>query len=210
MVAVVSGSVSRRAVWTGRRAVVAFLVVTWLGPLGVPFNASGQGVGPAPGGSSVAREGRRLIETIRIWKMTEALNLSEEQAARLFPKLSQLEATRREFRQRQHVLRGELAELLRQQPLREAEIKKKLEDLERAEVDFRGRERAMKAELESILSLEQQARLALFVEQFEAELRRTIHDLRLRRRAMPGGQGVGPPGVRGRSPLPVEGGPPPR
>ncbi len=87
-----------------------------------------------------------------------------------------------------------------------------LEELDRAGVDFKGRERALKNELRSILSLEQQARLALFEDRFETEMRRTIQELRLRRQGLPPvpGEGFGPPAVRKRPPLPVEGGPPPR
>jgi hypothetical protein len=153
-----------------------------------------------------------LIETIKIWKMTEALNLTEDQAAKLFPKLTQLEASRREFHGRQRLLRDALAELLRQRPLREIEVKTRLEELDRTEIDFKGRERSVMGELRSILSLEQQARLALFEERFEMEMRRTIQDLRQRRRGLPpgSGPGFGPPPVRNRPPLPVEGGPPPR
>ena len=153
-----------------------------------------------------------MIETIKIWKMTEALELNEDQAARLFPKLAQMEASRREFHSRQRLLREELAQLLKQRPLRDQDVKARLDELDRAEADLKGRERAVKAELRSILSLEQLARLTLFEERFEAEMRRTIQDLRQRRqRLRPGpGPGWGPPPVRDRPPLPVEGGPPPR
>ena len=70
-------------------------VVGLLGVLAVVSSAVGQPFTPPPPGSLGPGEGRRLIETIKIWKMTEALNLNEEQAAKLFPKLTQLEASRR-------------------------------------------------------------------------------------------------------------------
>ncbi len=188
-------------------------VVGLVGVLAFVSSAMGQPFTPPPAGSLGSGEGRRLIETIRIWKMTEALNLNEEQAAKLFPKLTQLEASRREFHKRQHLLRGELAELLKQRPLRDQEIKARLEELDRADADFKGRERAVKNELRSILSVEQQARFALFEERFDMEMRRTIQDLRLRRqRLFPSGPGQAlrpPPTVRDRPPMPVEG-PPPR
>jgi Spy/CpxP family protein refolding chaperone len=173
-------------------------------PMAQPFRPP-----PGPG------EGRRpieTIETIKIWKMTEALQLSEDQAIKLFPKLTRLAASRREFHRRQQTLREELAELLRQRPAREVEIKRKLEELDRSEIDFRSLERAVRGELQSILSLEQQARLALFEERFEAEMRRTIYDLRQRRQGLVPGPAPGfvRPGVRGAPPLPVEGGPPER
>ena len=215
MVAVVRGS------WAGAlagrcraaQAPLVFLAIACLADVVVPgSSAMGQPFAPPTPGSSGPGEGRRLIETIRIWKMTEVLGLSEDQAAKLFPKLTQLEVSRREFYRRQRLLRDEIAELLRRQPVREGDIKRRLEDLERTEVDFKGRERTVRIELQAILSLEQQARLALFEERFEAEMRRTIQDIRQRRQGLrPGpGPGFGPPAVRGRPPLPVEGGPPPR
>jgi len=194
----------RRALLAAVGVAAIFLVVS--SAMAQPFAPSGSG-SPGPG------EGRRLIETIKIWKMTEALELNEDQAAKLFPKLTQLEAARREFHGRQRLLRDELAVLLRQRPSRDQDIKARLEELDRTEADFRGRERAVRNEVRTILSLEQQARLTLFEERFEAEMRRTIMDLRLRRQGLfPSGpgQGLRPPAVRDRPPLPVEGGPPPR
>lgn len=157
-------------------------------------------------------EARRLIETIKIWKMTEALNLNEHQAARLFPKLAQLEASRREFHRQQRMLRDELSELLKQQPLRDQEVKARLERLERTEIDFREREQAIRGGLRTILSVEQQARLALFEDRFETEMRRAIQDLRQRHRGLPPGQSqsVESPSVRDQPPTPVESGLPRR
>lgn len=180
--------------------------------LGLASDAFGQRVAPAPPGLPDPREGKRAIETIRIWKMTEALNLDEEQAAKLFPRLAQLEASRREFHRQQRLLRDELAELLKQRPLRDQEVKTRLEQLERAEVDFRGREQAIRGGLRLILSVEQQARLALFEDRFETEMRRIIQDLRQRRQGIvpyTPGQRIGPPAVTDQPPMPVEG-PPPR
>ncbi len=193
-----------------RRATLA--AAGLVGALAIASTVVGQPFAPPAPGSPGPGEGRRLIETIKIWKMTEALELSEDQAAKLFPKLTQLEISRREFYRRQQLLRMDLTRLLKQRPFRDQDIKTRLDELDRAEDDFKGRERAVKAELRSILSLEQQARLALFEERFEAEMRHTIQDLRQRRQGLVPyvpGQGFGSPGVRKRSPLPVEG-PPPR
>jgi len=209
MVAVVRDSRATVSAWCRTLALVAAGLV---GLVVLVSSAMGQPFTPPPPGRPGPGEGRRLIETIKIWKMTEALNLTEDQAAKLFPKLTQLEASRREFHGRQRLLRDALAELLRQRPLREIEIKTRLEELDRIEIDFKGRERSVMGELRFILSLEQQARLALFEERFEMEMRRTIQDLRQRRHGLPPGPspGLGPPPVRNRPPLPVEGGPPPR
>src|SRR5574337_1524522 len=121
---------------------VAVAGLLWL-PLGLVSEAMAQPLAPIAPGSPGAPEGRRLVETIKIWKMTEALNLGEGQAAKLFPKLAQLEASRREFYRRQRVLHNELAELLKQRPLQDEEIKARLDQLDRVEIDFRGREQAI-------------------------------------------------------------------
>lgn len=186
-------------------ATVAAAGLLWL--LGPVSGAMGQPLAPPPPGPPSAPEGRRVIETIKIWKMTEALNLDEDQAAKLFPKLAQLEASRREFHKRQRLLRDELTELLKQRPLRDEEIKARLDQLDRAEVDFRGHEQTIRGGLRSILSPEQQARLALFEDRFETEMRRVIQDLRQRRRGFPPGPGqsVESPSLRDRPPTPMEG-----
>ncbi|MBI2902395.1 MAG: hypothetical protein HYY12_02235 [Candidatus Methylomirabilis oxyfera] len=207
MVAVLKESRGAASAWrrtlTPAAAWLVGLVALASSAMGQPFTP------PAPGRPGPA-EGRRLIETIKIWRMTEALDLTEDQAAKLFPKLTQLETSRREFYSRQRLLRDELAEILKQRPLREIDVKTRLEELDRTEVDFKTRERSVMGELRSILSLEQQARLALFEERFEMEMRRTIQHLRQRRQGLSPGPGFRPPPMRNRPPLPVEGGPPPR
>ena len=84
--------------WTGtsagpRRAAPASLpslaIAGLVGVLAIASSAMGQPFARQAPGSPGPAEGRRLIETIRIWKMTEALGLSEDQAAKLFPKLMQ-------------------------------------------------------------------------------------------------------------------------
>lgn len=144
--------------------------------------------------------------------MTEALNLDEDQAAKLFPKLAQLEASRREFHKRQRALRDELAELLKQRPVRDDDIKARLDQLDRTEIDFRGQEQAIRGGLRSVLSPEQQARLALFEDRFDTEMRRTIQDLRQRRRGFPpgSGQSTDSPTFRDRPSFPAVEGEPPR
>ena len=189
---------------------VAAAGLLWM--LGLGSGAMAQPLAPPAPRPPGAPEGRRLIETIKIWKMTEALNLNEDQAAKLFPKLAQLEASRREFHRQQRLLRDGLAELLKQRPLRDEEIKVRLDQLDRAEADFRGREQAMRGGLRSVLSPEQQARLALFEDQFETEMRRTIQDLRQHRRSFPPGHGqrVESPSLRDQPPTPMEGDSPPK
>ena len=184
---------------------VAAVGLFWL--LSPVSGAMAQPLAPATPKSPGVPEGKRLIETIKIWKMTEALNLDEDQAAKLFPKLAQLEASRREFHGRQRLLRDELIELLKQRPLRDEEIKMRLDQLDRAETDFRGHEQVVRGGLRSILSLEQQARFALFEDRFETEMRSVIQDLRQRRRGFPpdSGQSVGAPSLRYRPLAPMEG-----
>lgn len=183
---------------------VAVVGLLWL--CGLVSETMAQPLVPATPKAPGMPEGRRLIETIKIWKMTEALNLDEDQAAKLFPRLAQLEASRREFHRQQRMLRDELTELLKQQPLRDQEVKARLERLERAEIDFRGREQVIKGGLRSILSVEQQARLALFEDRFESEMRRAIQDLRQRHRGLPpgSGQGIEAPGPKDQLPPPME------
>ncbi len=126
------------------------------------------------------REPKELIETIRIWRLTEELNLSEDQAAKLFPKLKKIREVKREFkRKRREILKAIEKELKRKKP-REDVLKKEIEDLNREDKEFREKEERLKEEIFEVLTIEQQARFLLFQERFDREIREMIKRIRHR------------------------------
>ncbi len=144
--------------------------------------SSGQ---PCPLGPEMEKE-RRLLEAVRVTRMTEALKLSDEQVDRFFSRLKQLEGKRRQLRQEKSRIIEELSRLL-EQAEKQKELKTKIEELEKLEQEEREGIRRMMKGLDSLLTIEQQARWRVFNERFDQEIRnmaREIHRKRMEKSPM--------------------------
>jgi len=121
---------------------------------------------------------RERIETLRMWKMTKALDLDEATAARLFPLLNRYD--KRRFRI-ERAVRKDMTELKRALDTRKMdelqEILQRLEDRHRELQRLNDEERE---EIKRILTPEQQARYVLFQYRFKRELREMIEKARRR------------------------------
>ncbi|HEU5298914.1 MAG TPA: periplasmic heavy metal sensor [bacterium] len=135
---------------------------------------------PAVGQPPARRDPRteRVIEALLIWRLVDEVNLTDEQIARVFPRIKALKELRIGLGFRKLVLQRELRALLREQPPNEEAIRLKVAELDelRARVEER-RERIL-LEINAVLTLEQRARFALIQETFEAETIRTLEDVR--------------------------------
>src|SRR3989304_9933124 len=58
----------------------------------------------------------RIIEALLIWRLVDELDLTEQQIARLFPRIRQLKELRLELGRRKRTLEFELRQLLAQRP----------------------------------------------------------------------------------------------
>lgn len=151
--------------------------------------------GPAGGPLSDQKreEVRRKIETLRVWRMTEALRLDEKTAAKFIPLVTVLDQRRAElYRGNLDTLR-ELRGLLEPVPPDEKKLRAALEKIEQHHREMmKVRERELEAAKDH-LTIEQQARYVLFQHEFQREMRRMI------RRAQ-GEPGMGTPGRGGMGP----------
>lgn len=120
----------------------------------------------------------RVIEALLIWRLVDELNLTDEQVARIFPRIKALKELRIGLGIRKVMLQRELRALLREQPPNEEAIRGKVAELDqlRARVEQQ-RERILQ-EIAAVLTLEQRARFALIHETFEAETIRTLEEVR--------------------------------
>ena len=120
----------------------------------------------------------RVIEALLVWRLVDELNLSDDQIARIFPRIKALKELRIGLGIRKVVLQRELRALLREQPPNEEAIRAKVAELDqlRARVEQQ-RERILQ-EISAVLTLEQRARFALIQETFEAETIRTLEEVR--------------------------------
>ncbi len=138
-------------------------------------------IGGGPGFPPLEEEPIEKIETIRLWQLTEELKLTEEQAAKLFPKFRSLRELKKEAEKKRIEKITELAELLAKKAKAE-ELKKKISELKETEKNFRDREEGLRKEIEAALTTEQFARFLIFQHRFEKQIKRMIKDIREKRR----------------------------
>ena len=117
------------------------------------------------------------IQTLRMWKMTEVLDLSEEQASRFFPALKEMQKEQETARQRLVELSNEVEDALAEKAdtiqilgiIDEMISMKKIEA--ESEIKFFTKAR-------SILSVEQQAKYVIFERDFRKKMMDLIRDSR--------------------------------
>jgi Spy/CpxP family protein refolding chaperone len=157
---------------------IPVVLILLLTPAGLVFS---QG----PSSSTDERPGRREdrekirenIETLRVWKLLETLNLSEEQSTKFLPALKEFQTAKKNFEDRRRDLLEELETTLNAGPNDEKlkEILGKLEDNRR---QFQTATDSYLEKAKSILTIEQQAQLFLFEDKFEKRIRETIEQIR--------------------------------
>src|SRR3989304_8067482 len=120
----------------------------------------------------------RVIEALLIWRLVDELALTDQQIARIFPRIKALKDLRIELGIRKVVLQRELRALVREQPRNQDLIRAKIAELAalRIRID-RERERILQ-EIHAALTVEQRARFAIIQETFEAETIRTLEEVR--------------------------------
>jgi Spy/CpxP family protein refolding chaperone len=120
---------------------------------------------------------RENIETLRMWKLLEALDLTSEQSDKFLPVLKDFQKSRRSFEDQRRDLLRQLETTLQSAP-DEKKLKEILADLERNKEQFQMELDKYMDRSKAILNVEQQAKLALFEDQFERRMRETIEQIR--------------------------------
>jgi len=122
---------------------------------------------------------RERIETLRMWKLTKAIDLDEKSSAELFPILNRYDRQRREIENALWSGMKDLRESLRGS--RTERLKDIIERLEHNHMALQRVNDEERAELKRILTVEQQAKFILFQHEFNKEIRRTIAEAREKR-----------------------------
>lgn len=140
------------------------------GPMGRPF------------GEERRKEIREEIETLKMWKMLEVLDLSSEQSDEFLPAWREVQNAHRIFRERREELFRELEFAIGEEPkLKERKIKELFEQLEKVKSKLDEAQQRFRAKAKEVLSLEQQAKLLLFEERFERRMMEMIRKYRGKR-----------------------------
>jgi Spy/CpxP family protein refolding chaperone len=116
---------------------------------------------------------RKMLETIRMVRTIEALELTEEQIAQFLPMQRQIKEARKEFHQSRKERIEELEGLLKSKAS-SRNLEKALENLKAQEKSFRERTESLQDKIDSILTIEQRARLIIFERGFQKEMREML------------------------------------
>lgn len=168
-------------IWAGLILLAATAAWAQPGPQGgMMAPPPGMMDGSGPGSCEPAHpqhKDRKMLEALRIARMTEALELSDQQIAEFIPKLKQVEEGLMELDKARQKYIGQLDSLLNA-GARDQELKAKMSQIDASEAEKWQKMKAFKAKVEGTLTVKQQARLQVFIQKFDEEIRDMVRDIR--------------------------------
>jgi hypothetical protein len=124
---------------------------------------------------------RERIELIRMWKLTDELDLNEETGANLFPLLRKYDEKWMELQRERRNIMKELRKAVEDEATSDEEIEAAMENAEENAAAVSDLLRQQRQELKGILLPRQQAKFILFQRKFQREIRKIIAEARHRR-----------------------------
>jgi Spy/CpxP family protein refolding chaperone len=121
---------------------------------------------------------RKQIETIRMWKLTEALNLTQEQSMRFFPLFNQFQRESRRLDQERNRLLDRLKDVLGEERPKEKEMSDLIKRLKENRTKKEEGQRDFWLQASRILTIRQRAELLIFQRDFEKRIREIIKGIR--------------------------------
>jgi hypothetical protein len=116
---------------------------------------------------------RRMLEAVRITRMTEALDLTNDQMIKFLPKLKQLEDEQRDIRMKHRTMVIQLEGLMKKGS-NEKEVKIKLDSIDNLRKESLINMEKIHQELDTLLTLQQRALWRVFDENFDKEIRKMV------------------------------------
>ena len=134
---------------------------------------------PAPR-STTPSELAELVETLKIWKLVDAVSPTAEQQPPLLTQFNRLEKLKMQYRQEHRQSINQLKQL-QSTPLsanvESAELQAALTHHQKVETEFVTERQKIMEELNQILTVEQQAQFVLFSYTYRQELKQTLQTL---------------------------------
>jgi Spy/CpxP family protein refolding chaperone len=120
---------------------------------------------------------RAIVEKIRMWRFTQELDLSTEQAAVLFPKLNELRKIEKNYNEEKRQVLVELRGLLSRDAsdIALTKVLSRYETLNRQKMEMQIEKTK---EIMVILTPVQQARYLIFEDEFNREIREMIREVK--------------------------------
>ena len=124
---------------------------------------------------------REEIETMKMWKMLEVLDLSQEQSDKFLPAWREMQKAQKIFRERKEDLLKSLEVVLGEEKPDEGRIKDVFKQLEKERLQLEEVQQRFRQKAQEVLTLEQQAKLLLFEDRFEKRMMEIIRQYREKR-----------------------------
>lgn len=140
-------------------------------------------VGPSPSGpfgppGEMSDELRETMHLYLVFRLTEELELSDEQALKIMPLIKVREKTRWEHFQTQSELQRTLAVMVEDDKSSEAELENLLTGIRQADQDFHQQQDQLNLEIAALLSTRQYAKFIIFQQRFHNDMRQRVKRLR--------------------------------
>ena len=123
----------------------------------------------------------KRFEMIRLWLLTDELNLTEAQATKVFPIIKKYNEKKKGLFQQRNQLVNDFREKFKKGKITEEDIGQLLKSWEEIRIKGIRIDKEEFKELSSVLSKEQQARYLLFKMRFPHEIRKILKQMRQRK-----------------------------
>jgi hypothetical protein len=123
---------------------------------------------------------RRMLEAVRVARMTEMLELNNQQISKFFPKLKQMEENQREVRNKHRALVDQLEKLMIRKA-KDQELKAKLDSLDQLQKETLRNMEKVHHELDAMLTIQQRALWRIFDQNFDEEIRKMVVQVKEKR-----------------------------
>ena len=129
---------------------------------------------PRMAGERPSPEVRERLAMVKKWKMTEALDIGEEQANTFFPRLNSLEKLRtRHVEERREIfvrLKMVLDRQAGEEAVKEKDLQSLLDEFSTKEEKFTSELKAAQESVMEVLTMEQRAKYVIFEDMFQREI----------------------------------------
>jgi Spy/CpxP family protein refolding chaperone len=138
--------------------------------------------GPPFGDGPRAEKIRERIKTVKIWKLTESLDLTTGQSEKFFPVYNKYQNDRMAIEKERFGTLRELEALLDQENPPDKEITAMLDKLDSFDGKLQANQQQFRKELKDVLTTNQIGRLYVFEVRFIKQLRDIVKDARMEMR----------------------------
>ncbi len=125
-----------------------------------------------------SQRSRDNVRTLYLLRMTHVLNLTEEQAAMIYPRITRVEKEKHELNKSLNRLLRELRARLRDESVEDEELSGRVQEIKDLSHRLKDIDRELELFLEQNLTVEQQAKYLVFHSDFTRRLRQQLEEAR--------------------------------